>query len=226
MTDPVHIAHWGVFVTTPEVTATQAEIALRISVANESAKAIDLSLETTITSASGAKVGTARSTSHVARGQETDVAQRISVQNPDLWSPDAPHLYQALTRIIQRGKIMDEVVTTFGVRSLAWSTARGFELNGKPIKLHGGSVHADNGPLGVAAFDRAEERKVELLKTAGNNAVRTAHNPPSPAFLDARDRLGLLVLEDSFDVWTKPKAKYDYARFSMHGGNAISTPWS
>ena len=213
VTDPVHIAHWGVFVTTPEVTATHAEVALRIRVANELAKAADVLLETTITSASGAKVGTARSTNHLASAHEIDLAQRISVQNPDLWSPDAPHLYHALTRIIQRGKVIDEVVTTFGVRSLAWSTARGFELNGKPIKLHGGSVHADNGPLGAAAFDRAEERKVELLKTAGNYAVRTAHNPPSPAFLDACDRLGLLVLEDSFDVWTTPKVKYDYARF-------------
>jgi beta-galactosidase len=86
-------------------------------------------------------------------------------------------------------------------------------LNGSPIKLAGGSVHHDNGPLGAAAFDRAEERKVELLKAAGFNAVRTAHNPPSSAFLDACDRLGLLVVDEPFDVWTVSKRKYDYARF-------------
>ncbi len=86
-------------------------------------------------------------------------------------------------------------------------------MNGEPIKLAGGSVHHDNGPLGAAAFDRAEERKVQLLKTAGFNAVRTAHNPPSSAFLDACDRLGLLVLDEPFDVWTVSKRKYDYARF-------------
>lgn len=86
-------------------------------------------------------------------------------------------------------------------------------LNGEPIKLAGGSVHHDNGPLGAAAFDRAEERKVQLLKAAGFNAVRTAHNPHSPAFLDACDRLGLLVLDEPFDVWTISKRKYDYAQY-------------
>ena len=103
--------------------------------------------------------------------------------------------------------------TTFGVRSLSWSAEKGLLLNDESIKLAGGSVHHDNGPLGAAAFDRAEIRKAQLLKEAGFNAVRTAHNPPSPEFLDACDRLGLLVLEDAFDVWTTPKVKYDYARY-------------
>ena len=188
-------------------------LSCRSRVANELAKATDVALETTIASGSGVSVATARSLNHLASAQSTYVAQSISVANPQLWSPEAPHLYRAVTRVIQRGKVVDEVATMFGIRSLAWSTAGGLELNGKPIKLHGGSVHADNGLLGAAAFDRAEERKVELLKGAGNNAVRTAHNPPSPAFLDACDRLGLFVLEDSFDVWRTPKVKYDYARF-------------
>ena len=111
---------------------------------------------------------------------------------------------------MKNGKALDEVETTFGMRSLAWSVEKGLLLNGTSIKLAGGSVHHDNGPLGAAAFDRAEVRRVELLKAAGFNAVRTAHNPPSPAFLDACDRLGLLVLDEPFDVWTKSKVKYDY----------------
>ena len=213
VTNPVHLAHWGVFVTTPEATATHAQIALRIQVTNELAKATEVEVETTITSESGLSTATARSLNHLAGADSTEVAQSVSVLNPDLWSPQTPHLYRAVTRVIQRGKVVDEVATTFGIRSLTWLTTGGMELNGKPIKLHGGSVHSDNGPLGAAAFDRAEERKVELLKAAGNNAVRTAHNPPSPAFLDACDRLGLLVLEDSFDVWRTPKVKYDYSRF-------------
>ena len=102
------------------------------------------------------------------------------------------------------------MVTPFGIRSLSWSAEKGLLLNGKSIKLTGGSVHHDNGPLGAAAFDRAEERRVELLKAAGMNAVRTAHNPPSPAFLDACDRLGLLVLDEPFDVWEAHKVKFDY----------------
>ena len=105
---------------------------------------------------------------------------------------------------------MDEVVTLFGIRSLTWSAEKGLLLNGNPVKLTGGSIHHDNGPLGAAAFDRAEERKVELLKAAGHNAVRTAHNPPSSAFLDACDRLGLLVLDEPFDMWKAHKTKFDY----------------
>jgi beta-galactosidase len=141
------------------------------------------------------------------------VDQETAVAEPALWSPASPRIYRAITRIMKNGKVVDEVETPFGVRSLAWSAERGLLLNGAPIKLTGGSVHHDNGPLGAAAFDRAEERKVELLKAAGFNAVRTAHNPPSSAFLDACDRLGLLVLDEPFDVWTVSKRKYDYARF-------------
>jgi beta-galactosidase len=103
-------------------------------------------------------------------------------------------------------------VTPFGIRSLSWSAEKGLVLNGRSIKLTGGSVHHDNGPLGAAAFDRAEERRVELLKAAGHNAVRTAHNPPSSAFLDACDRLGLLVLDEPFDTWKANKVKFDYGR--------------
>ncbi|MGC2661195.1 MAG: sugar-binding domain-containing protein, partial [Bryobacteraceae bacterium] len=213
VTDPVHIAHCGVFVTTPEISDTHAKIVLNARVANELTKATDVILETTIIAPGATQAGAARSSTPLAAMHDADLEQSVSVPNPELWSPETPRLYRAVTKVIQRGKVVDEVTTTFGIRSLAWSTARGFELNGKPIKLHGGSVHYDNGPLGAAAFDRAEERKAELLKGAGNNAVRTAHNPPSPAFLDACDRLGLLVLEDSFDVWTRPKVKYDYARF-------------
>jgi beta-galactosidase len=210
-TNPVHVAHWGVFVTTPEATASHAQIVLQIHVTNELAKATDFAVETTVTSESGISVPTVRSSNKLTSANSTEVPQSVSVQNPDLWSPETPHLYRAVTRVIRSGKVVDEVATMFGIRSLAWSTTGGLELNGKSIKLHGGSVHADNGPLGAAAFDRADERKVELLKAAGNNAVRTAHNPPSPAFLDACDRLGLLVLEDSFDVWRTPKVKNDYS---------------
>jgi beta-galactosidase len=211
--DPVHIAHWGVFVTTPEATTTHAKVEMHVRIANQTTGAADVTLDTAISSASGVKAGTARSLTHLPGSQDADTTQTIQVSNPELWSPESPHLYRATTKMIQNGRVIDEVTTSFGIRSLAWSSSRGFELNGQSIKLHGGSVHSDNGPLGAAAFDRAEERKVELLKAAGNNAVRTAHNPPSPAFLDACDRLGLLVLEDSFDVWIKPKVKYDYARF-------------
>ncbi len=140
-----------------------------------------------------------------------ETVQEIAVANPGLWSPNSPVLYRAICEVRKDGNVVDRVVTPFGIRSVSWSAEKGLLLNGKPIKLTGGSVHADNGPLGAAAFDRAEERKAELLKAAGSNAVRTAHNPPAPAFLNACDRLGLLVLDEPFDVWTAHKVKFDYA---------------
>ncbi len=210
VTDPVHVAHWGAFVTTPEVSSTSAKISLHARVANESAQQEGVSIETTVFNKAGKKVGTAKSNLAIAPGGEAEATQEITVTKPALWSPESPVLYRALSQVREDGKVVDEVVTPFGIRSLAWSAEKGLLLNGKPVKLAGGSVHHDNGPLGAAAFDRAEERRVELLKAAGHNAVRTAHNPPSTSFLDACDRLGLLVLDEPFDMWRAHKTKFDY----------------
>ena len=179
--------------------------------ANESAEGATVTVKTTLVDRAGKPAGGTQSTLTIAPGSENESSQQIAVSNPALWSPESPTLYRAVTQVLKNGKVTDEVTTPFGIRSLSWSVEKGLLLNGKSIKLAGGSVHHDNGPLGAAAFDRAEERKVQLLKAAGFNAVRTAHNPPSPAFLDACDRLGLLVLDEPFDAWTASKLKYDYA---------------
>jgi beta-galactosidase len=213
VTEPVHVSPWGVFISTPEATAAGAKVAIKTQVQNDSANPTEVSVSTTLLSAQGKSVGKQQSALRVGAGAHEEASQQIALTNPELWSPDTPALYRAVTEIVQGGKVIDRVETNFGVRTLAWSVDKGLVLNGKSIKLAGGSVHHDDGPLGAAAFDRAEQRKVELLKAAGFNAVRTAHNPPAPAFLDACDRLGLLVLDEPFDVWTKSKVKYDYARF-------------
>ena len=210
VTNPTHLAHWGVFVTTPEVTATSAKVLIHTHVANESSGAAQLAVETILLDKTGNKVGSAQSMLSIAKGKEEEATPEITVTKPALWSPESPTLYRAVSTVRQDGKVIDQVTTPFGIRSLAWSAEKGLLLNGKSIKLNGGSVHHDNGPLGAAAFDRAEERKVELLKAAGMNAVRTAHNPPSSAFLDACDRLGLLVLDEPFDMWQAHKVKFDY----------------
>ena len=131
------------------------------------------------------------------------MSQEIAVEKPALWSPESPALYRAVTQVIEDGKAVDEVSTPFGIRSLEWSAEKGLLLNGKPVKMTGGCVHHDNGPLGAAAFDRAEERRVQILKESGFNAIRASHNPPSPAFLDACDRLGMLVMDEAFDCWSQ-----------------------
>lgn len=131
--------------------------------------------------------------------------QQFLISKPSLWSVDTPNLYKAITIIDQ-----DTISTTFGIRTFTVDAVNGARLNGRPIKLKGGCVHHDNGPLGAKAYDRAEERKVALLKASGYNAIRCAHNPPSPAFLDACDRLGMLVVDEAFDTWKDPKNPEDY----------------
>ena len=123
---------------------------------------------------------------------------------------DNPNLYTLLSEVLVGGNVVDTEKTTFGIRSLTIDAANGLRLNGVPMKLKGGCIHHDHGLLGAAAFDRAEERKVQLLKSAGYNALRSAHNPPSPALLEACDRLGFLVLDETFDAWTVAKTPNDY----------------
>ena len=178
---------------------------------NDSAAASDVEVETTLADPAGRVVATVRGGGRAEPGGSVVVSRDASIARPLPWSPESPALYRAATRVLSGGQVLDETRTTFGIRTIHVSAARGFELNGRTIKLCGGSVHHDDGVLGAAAFDRAEERKVALLKAAGFNAVRTAHNPPSPAFLDACDRLGLLVVDEAFDGWEKPKNKHDYS---------------
>ena len=200
LTGAVHVAQWGVFVATPEVSAARAKVVVRTEVEGTGPAAAVI--ETTLFGPDGRKAGAAQG--------PAGAPQEIAVTNPALWSPETPKLYRAVTRVLVARKVVDEVETLFGIRSLVWSAEKGFLLNGKAVKMVGGSVHHDNGVLGAAAFDRAEERRVELLKAAGFNAIRTAHNPPSPAFLAACDRLGMLVMDEAFDCWERAKKPFDY----------------
>src|SRR5579871_876528 len=210
ITDPIHVAPWGVCVTTPEASAAQARVSVRTRIANESPGKSNVALQTVLYAASGAAVGQSNSTAALEPGNSIEVSQEIAVARPALWETESPVLYRAVTQLVVDSKTVDEVSTPFGIRSLDWSAEKGFLLNGKALKMTGGCVHHDNGPLGAAAFDRAEERRVQILKQAGFTAIRCSHNPPSPAFLDACDRLGMLVLDEAFDHWEVGKNPQDY----------------
>ncbi|GAB3163581.1 glycoside hydrolase family 2 TIM barrel-domain containing protein [Telluribacter humicola] len=209
-TDPVHVAPWGVFVTTPEVSERQASVQVQTQVINQQTTAGTLTLTTTLMDPDGKTVGQSQSNLTVeANGYATD-NQRLTLTNPVLWSVDTPVLYKAVTEVKSGSRVLDRVETPFGVRSIRFSSTEGFLLNGKPLFLKGGCIHHDNGPLGAAAIDRAEERKIEILKKNGFNAIRSSHNPPSKALLDACDRLGMLVINEAFDMWEVPKNPQDY----------------
>jgi len=220
--DPLHVAQWGTYVTTPEVSPASAKVKVRTRVLNEDARAARVRLLTRILDAGGAEVARAESREEMggrapnagpspADGHEFN--QDFVIRSPALWSPESPALYTAVSEVYREGELADRVETKFGVRSISFDVTNGFRLNGRTVKLKGGCLHHDNGPLGARAYDRAEERRVELLKASGYNALRLAHNPPSPAFLAACDRLGMLVIDEAFDMWGEAKNPHDYHLF-------------
>jgi beta-galactosidase len=213
ITDAVHIADWGVAITTPDVSSKKATVQIKTLIKNETGLAQSIIVSTRLRDANFKNAGNGQIKVNLAANSEKEVAQTIMISDPLQWTPEIPHLYDAQIQLLQDKKVVDETKNTFGIRSIKFTTENGFRLNGKTVKINGGCVHHDNGCLGAAAFDRAEERKVELLKKAGFNAVRTSHNPPSEAFLNACDRLGLLVVDESFDCWRTGKNKHDYAQY-------------
>jgi beta-galactosidase len=207
---PVHVAHWGVFVTTPEVTAEAATVRATTTLRNGGETPQAVTLRTRVLAPDGTVAAQAESSVMLEAGAAHEITQEMRVPAPQLWSPDTPHLYRLETEVLAGGEAADTVATPFGIRSIALDPAAGFLLNGAPLKLKGGCVHHDNGVLGAASYDRAEERKVELHKASGYNAIRCAHNPPAPAFLEACDRLGMLVMDEAFDCWREGKNAGDY----------------
>ena len=182
-------------------------------VKNETASPQSIVIKTTLLGVNNKDAGDNQTKAELNANSEKEVTQTINVSAPLLWSPETPNLYYAQIQVIKNKQVVDDTKTPFGIRSIKFTAENGFQLNGKIIKINGGCVHHDNGCLGAAAFDRAEERRIELLKAAGFNAIRTSHNPPSEAFLNACDKLGLLVIDEAFDGWREAKNKYDYAMY-------------
>ncbi len=210
--EPVHVAQWGASVTTEDVSAAAARVRVRTRVENQTDGGAAVVLTTRIVGPGGAEVGRVSSEQTVDAGGASTFVQEVPVANPALWSVESPALYRAVSQVRSSGRLIDEADTTFGIRSVRFGV-NGFELNGRPMKLKGGCFHHDHGPLGSRSYDRAEERRVELLKASGFNAIRCSHNPPAPAFLDAADRLGMLVIDEAFDMWRDPKNPQDYSVF-------------
>jgi|GEM_PF-640587 len=210
ITDKMRIVPWGVFISTTSADSSKAELNLVATVENRTTEKKQIQFNVEIVDPESRTVSSKKMTTLISHSVQSKLKFQITVLDPQLWSIDSPSLYKAVCTIFQGDSILDVTETTFGIRSLRFDTERGFFLNGQHLKLKGGALHADNGPLGAVAFDRAEERRVELMKQAGFNTIRTAHNPPSSAFLDACDRLGMLVVEEAFDVWNVGWRPDDY----------------
>ena len=213
VTNPIHVAHWGAAISTPVVSAKKATVLVKTKLKNETSSTQSILVKTILWNKNSKSVGNGQLKVELPANSEKEITQTINISNPLLWTPETPDLYQAQIQVLKEKKILDDTKTNFGIRSIRFTAENGFQLNGKTVKINGGCVHHDNGCLGSAAFDRAEERKIELLKAGGFNAVRTSHNPPSEAFLNACDRLGLLVMDESFDCWKIGKNNNDYSKY-------------
>ncbi len=212
-TDQVHLDPWQLYVQTAELSDDTAVLSLETKVFNSSEREFSGVLEIFIIEPSGLQVASSTLPFSIRSDSVEKIVRQFSVNGPKYWSPDSTWLYTARINIRSDRKILDEISTTFGIRTISFSAEHGFLLNGKSLKLKGGCIHHDNGLLGAASVDRAEIRKAELLKANGFNAVRCAHNPPAEKFLEACDRLGLLVIDEAFDHWQLKKNDNDYHRY-------------
>jgi beta-galactosidase len=207
----VHVALDGVKITTPDVDSERAVVAIATTVQNEGINTQTVSVATEIRDANGGSVASDTTPVTLVPGESAVVRQRLYVDAPALWSVDSPNLYTAETVVRTPTQVLDQEQTRFGIRTLQLDPKHGLRINGETVKLRGACIHHDNGILGAAAIARAEERRVQRLKDAGFNAIRSSHNPISRAMLDACDEVGMLVMDETFDVWTEGKNNFDYS---------------
>ncbi|SFS14431.1 protein of unknown function [Microbacterium sp. cf046] len=208
--EPTHIALGGTRVTTPDIDDDRAVISIATTVENVARHTSTSRISWSVTGPDGAEVAAGSSPLTVLPGEVATARARLSVAEPSLWHPDSPDLYsvRAVLTDLDGGPV-DEETTRFGIRRLQLDPANGLRINGQTVKMRGACVHHDNGPLGAATIGAAEDRRVRLLKAAGFNALRSAHNPMSRAMLDACDRHGVLVMDELSDVWTRSKTAFD-----------------
>lgn len=210
-TDPVHIDQWGTFLTTPQVSPERATVRVRSTVFNQSDAPRSVTLQVTLLDPEGGTVQIGETEPQtVAAGKSAEFTQELAVRSPRRWDIGSPTLYRAIARVRAGSQTLDDESVAFGIREFKFEPETGFWLNGRNFKLKGVCLHHDASALGAAVPLRAWERRLALLKGLGVNAIRTAHNPPAPEFLDLCDRMGFVVMDEMFDCWTVAKNPYDY----------------
>ncbi|MGC4063275.1 MAG: glycoside hydrolase family 2 TIM barrel-domain containing protein [Polyangiaceae bacterium] len=212
--NPVRVAYTGTRVTTPTVSSSSATVNVSVNIQNGATTDQSVTVTSSVRDPSGTEVGTATSpATTVAAGKVGTVSQSVTVPNPKLWSTTSPTLYSVVTTVSAGGAVVDTYTTPLGIRTFAFDAATGFSLNGTKMKINGVCNHHDLGALGAAVNYRAMEKRMQMLKEMGANAIRTSHNPPAPELLDIADRLGFIVMDEAFDCWYAGKHTYDYGRF-------------
>lgn len=215
-TNPVHVAHWGTFITTPTVTKQKAAVQVKVNVDNQSGNPVLAGVHTELFTMDnhnkpGVRVAILKDTViPIAAGKTGEAMINGVVVNPRLWDLDSPHRYLARTTLTANKKVVDTYYTAFGIRTLQFTAGNGFLLNGRRVQIQGTCNHHDLGALGAAINTSALRRQLTILKEMGCNALRTSHNPPAPELLELADEMGFLVWDEAFDCWKHGKKKEDY----------------
>ncbi|WP_075589651.1 beta-galactosidase GalB [Labilibacter marinus] len=210
--EPVHVGQWGTFITTPTVTDVKASVQNETTIENKSNKAVEVVVAHEYFSPEGKSVAKVEDKMTVEANSSKISGTWCYVKNPMRWDLDTPNLYKAVTTVKQDGKVVDTYNSRFGIRHIGYDKD-GFYLNGRKVRFNGVCLHHDNGSLGAAVYRRADERKLQIMKSMGVNAIRTSHNPPSRELLELCDELGLMVQDESFDVWKMEKVPNGYNVF-------------
>ncbi|HEY2726165.1 MAG TPA: glycoside hydrolase family 2 TIM barrel-domain containing protein, partial [Parafilimonas sp.] len=208
--EPVHVSEWSQYITTPKINVTSANVNIATQVLNKTDKLSTVTLISKIINAQEKEVTSISSKHEISTEGSFVFDQNLIVKSPALWSTENPSLYKVVSDVYVGGKLSDHIETKFGIRKISFSASTGFMLNDKPMKLKGACFHIDNGPLGARSYNAAEIRRVALLKASGFNAIRCSHNPPPTSFLDACDSLGMMVIDEAFDMWNEGKNDNDY----------------
>ena len=211
--DPVHIAQWGTFVRQDNITPQRAELSVITKIDNSGKETVKGILQTEILSPEGEKVAETNTPFVVKPEGDVEISKPITVETPLLWSVASPRLYTVVNEIKVKGKTVDRYQTKTGFRFMEFDAEKGFSLNGERMKINGVCLHHDAGALGAVVNKAAIARQLKIMKSMGANAIRTSHNPPAPELLDLCDSLGLMVMDETFDMWRKKKTSHDYARY-------------
>jgi beta-galactosidase len=210
---PVHIAQWGTYITTPSVDSSSATISIRSTIENNLPMTKTIKLRSVAINESGKEIAIVETPVSLAPSGKSDFEQTIKMASPSLWSIDTPSLYHLHSSLLEGTKVVDDLISSFGIRKIEYDKDKGFFLNGKHVKMNGVCLHHDAGCLGAAVPEQAWRRRLQLLKEMGCNSIRTAHNPPAPEFLDLCDQMGFLVMDETFDEWEAGKVDYGYHRY-------------
>jgi len=214
VTNQLHVAYWGTFVTTPQVDAISSTVQIKTKIRNEGKSEAQCTLSTSILEQDGKVIQAAEvSRSIAANGGEDEFVQQVKVDKPHLWSPDNPYLYRVRSTVRDRRGIVDVYDTPIGIRDAVFDVDKGFLLNSKQVKLNGVCLHDEAGSVGQAVPERVWERRLMKLKAMGCNSIRTSHNPHSPEFMDLCDRLGFVVMNEVFDEWKQNRTRYGYGNY-------------